>query len=404
MTIATRPEPAALAPLRAGRLPRFLHPLAWWAWALGLMVAASRTTNPLLLGLLVAVLAVVVAARRPEAAWAGSFAAALRLGGFVIVVRLVLQVLLGPPVGLGVAFTLPEVTLPDWMAGVRLGGIVTWGSIVNGLCEGLRLAAMIACVGAANSLAAASRLLRSVPAALYELGVAMVVALTFAPHLFDDARRVRGARRMRGYADGRLAGFARAAGPVLDGGLERSIQLAAAMDSRGYGRSGDLPVARRRLQAGLILAGFAGVMVGMYGLFDSAASRWLGWPMLGVGVLVAVAGMREAGRRSIRTTYRPDPWRLAEWLTALAGLVVAVAFLAAPMRQLLVSVTPLTWPDAPPILVGALLVAAGPAVWTPVPPDPARAPAPTSRRDPESPAGDSRTDAPGQDPGAGAVR
>ena len=34
----------------AYRLPRALHPLAWWLWALGLTVAASRTTNPLLLG------------------------------------------------------------------------------------------------------------------------------------------------------------------------------------------------------------------------------------------------------------------------------------------------------------------------------------------------------------------
>ncbi len=51
------------------RLPRSLHPLAWWAWALGLMVAAARTTDPLLLGLILAVLGVVVAARRPDAPW-----------------------------------------------------------------------------------------------------------------------------------------------------------------------------------------------------------------------------------------------------------------------------------------------------------------------------------------------
>ena len=368
MVTVTRPDPAAEPGLRRGRLARFLHPLAWWGWGLGLMVAASRTTNPLLLGLLVGVLAVVVAARRPDAAWAGSFAAALRLGGFVIVVRLVLQVLLGPPVGAGIAATLPEVVLPDWMAVVRLGGIVTWGSIVYGLCEGMRLAAMIACVGAANSLAAASRLLRSVPAALYELGVALVVALTFAPHLFDDARRVRAARRLRGYEEGRLAGFARAAGPVLDGGLERSVQLAAAMDSRGYGRTGTLTAGRRRAQTALVLAGFVGVLVGMYGLFDSAAPRWLGWPMVAVGTAVAVLGMREAGRRSTRTAYRPDPWRLPEWLTVLSGLVVAVAFLSTPTSQLLVAVTPLSWPVAPPALLVALLIALGPAVWTPTPP------------------------------------
>ncbi|HBF85621.1 MAG TPA: cobalt ABC transporter permease, partial [Streptomyces sp.] len=40
---------------------------AWWLWALGLATAASRTTNPLLLGLLVGVAGYVVAAPRPGA-------------------------------------------------------------------------------------------------------------------------------------------------------------------------------------------------------------------------------------------------------------------------------------------------------------------------------------------------
>ena len=39
------------------RLPRELHPVAWWIWALGLATAASRTTNPLLLGSILAVVA-----------------------------------------------------------------------------------------------------------------------------------------------------------------------------------------------------------------------------------------------------------------------------------------------------------------------------------------------------------
>jgi energy-coupling factor transport system permease protein len=353
------------AAVRARRLPRSLHPLAWWGWAGGLMVAASRTTDPVLLGLIVAVLAVVVASRRPDAPWAGAFAAALRLGAVVIAARTVLQVLLGAPVGLSVAFTLPSATLPAWMAGVRLGGMVTWESLVVGLTEGLRLAAMVACVGAANSLAAPSRLLRSVPAALYEMGVAVVVALTFAPHLLADARRIRAARRLRGHDEGRLRGFAHAGGPVLDGALERSIQLAAAMDSRGYGRSGALPAARRRAQAAQVLAGFGGVLVGLYGLFDTAAPAWLGWPMLAVGALVASAGLRTAGRRSPRTAYRPDPWLAPEWATAATGGVVAAVALAIPTTQLLVAVTPLTWPATPTAALAAVLLAAGPALWTP---------------------------------------
>lgn len=361
-TLPGMPAPAGSAP---GRLPRSVHPLAWWAWALGLMVAAGRTTNPLLLGSILGVLAVVVAARRPDAPWARAFDAALRLGAIVIVARTLLQVLLGAPIGISGLVTLPSLTLPDWMAGVRLGGLVTWESVVVGFCEGLRLAVMIACAGAANSLAAPSRLLRSVPAALYELGVAVVVALTFAPHLLDDARRVRAARRLRGHDESRVMGFARAGGPVLEGGLERSIQLAAAMDSRGYGRSGPLPEASRRSQTALVLAGFAGVLVGLYGLMDSAAPRWLGWPMLALGALVAALGLQRAGRRSPRTAYRPDPWLLPEWLTAGAGALVAAVFALSGPAALGVAVVPLAWPTLPVLPVLAVLLAAGPALWTP---------------------------------------
>lgn len=360
----TRPGPAPVIGV-SGRLPRSLHPLAWWAWALGLLVAASRTTNPLLLGLILACVAVVVAARRPDAAWAGAFSAALRLGVVVIVARTLLQVLLGAPVGLRVAFTLPEIALPAWMAGVRLGGLVTWESVLIGLTEGLRLAVMIACVGAANSLTPPSRLLRSVPAALYEVGVAVVVALTFAPHLLADARRVSAARRLRGHDEGRIAAFARSSGPVLDGGLERSIQLAAAMDSRGYGRSGQVTQRERRIQAVLVLAGFAGVLVGLYGLFDSAAPRLLGWPMLAGGVLMAILGLRAAGRRSPRTAYRPDPWRWPESLTAGCGALVAATFLAWSPTALVLRTVPLTWPELVLVPALAVLLGAGPAFWTP---------------------------------------
>jgi energy-coupling factor transport system permease protein len=41
-------------------------------------------------------------------------------------------------------------------------------------------------------------------------------------------------------------------------------------------------------------------------------------------VLLAGAGFAAAGRRVQRTTYRPDPWRLAEWLTAASGVAAAV--------------------------------------------------------------------------------
>jgi energy-coupling factor transport system permease protein len=152
---------------------------------------------------------------------------------------------------------------------------------------------------------------------------------------------------------------------VLDGGLERSIQLAAAMDSRGYGRSGQVSQRERRAQAVLVLAGFAGVLVGLYGLFDSAAPRLLGWPMLAGGVLTAILGLRAAGRRSPRTAYRPDPWRWPEWLTAASGGVVAVTFVVWSPTALLLRTVPLTWPELVVVPTLTVLGAVGPAFWTP---------------------------------------
>ena len=221
--------------VRPARLPRLLHPAAWWLWALGLAVAASRTTNPVLLVLLIAVAGYVVAARRTTAPWGRSFGAFVRFGLFVIGLRIIFQVVFGAHVGgTIVLFHLPSAELPTWAAGVRIGGPVTLEAIVLAAYDGLRLAAMLACIGAANSLADPRRLLKSVPGALYETGVAIVVALTFAPRLAEDAGRVRAAQRLRGYAPRGLRSLGRVVMPVLEGSLESALVLASAMDSRAW--------------------------------------------------------------------------------------------------------------------------------------------------------------------------
>ena len=97
----------------------------------------------------------------------------------------VFEALFGAPIPGTTVLTLPEVTLPSWMAGARLGGDVTLEALVAALYSGLQLVAIFACVGAANALANPTRLLKSVPGALYEVGVAVVVALTLVPSALD---------------------------------------------------------------------------------------------------------------------------------------------------------------------------------------------------------------------------
>ena len=93
--------------LTGARLPRALHPVAWWVWALGMATAASRTTNPLLLAMVIAVVAFVVSARRTGAPWAKGFVAYFYMGLFVIGLRVVFRMLLDGQYGEHVLFTLP---------------------------------------------------------------------------------------------------------------------------------------------------------------------------------------------------------------------------------------------------------------------------------------------------------
>ncbi|WP_093478012.1 MULTISPECIES: CbiQ family ECF transporter T component [unclassified Streptomyces] len=371
---AGKPKPPATA---RHRYRSRLHPGAWWLWALALGTAATRTTNPLLLALLVAASAYVVATHRSSAPWARSYAAFVRLGLAVLLVRLLFAVALGSPIpGTHTLFTLPEIPLPHWAQGIRLGGRVTAEALVFAGYDGLKLATLLICVGAANALAGPSRLLKSLPGALYETGVAVVVALTFAPHLIADVRRLRAARRLRGRPDRGVRGLLQVGLPVLEGALERSVALAAAMESRGYGRTAEVPARVRRTTAALTLGGLLGVCAGTYGLLTAEGGTY-GLPVLLAGVAAALAGLRLGGRRSLRTRYRPDPWGVRAWLVAGSGVAVAALLALASVRDpdaLHPGVVPLVAPVFPLWPAVAVLPALLPAFVVPRAPEVSRIP------------------------------
>ena len=169
--------------------------------------------------------------------------------------------------------------------------------------------------------------------------------------------------------------------PVLEGALERSVTLAAAMDSRGYGRRGSVSSGQRRRASIALLGGLAAACIGAFGLVSVGSPALLGLPMLVAGVLATVYGVTVAGRRNERTIYRPDPWRLSEWLVLLAGVGTASLFTAAAwlgIAGLDTPVDPPTWPTLPLIAVVGIILAVTPA-WT-SPPLPASATSERARR------------------------
>ncbi|MGI8663802.1 MAG: CbiQ family ECF transporter T component [Acidimicrobiales bacterium] len=360
------------------QLPRELHPGAWWLWALGMATAASRTTNPLVLAVIGGVLAFVVSARRGDAPWSKGFKAYVVVALVVIAIRVVFRVLLDGQHGEHVLFRAPELPLPDWASGIRIGGQVSLEGALSALYDGLRLASLLLCFGAANALANAKRLLKATPSALHEIGVAVVVALTVAPQLIESAARVRRARRLRSSSARGLHLLRQIVIPVMTDALDRSLALAAAMDSRGFGRTRRLVSrARRAVSGALVLGGLCGVCVGLYSLLDATGPAALGAPALFVGVLLSVGGTIVAGRRVHTSRYRPDPWRASEWAVAASGVAVAAGmFLVGHVdpANLNPSLQPLRWPQLPLSVVAVILLGALPA-WFAPPPVITRAPA-----------------------------
>lgn len=352
----------------APRLPRDLHPVAWWLWALGLAGAASLTTNPLALLMLVGVAWLVVVARRSDHPWSRSFRLYVLMGVAIVVIRLVFRVVFGSVVGGRVLINLPEVPLPGWAAGVHLFGPVTVEGLLAGLYDGMRLATIVICVGAANSLANPKRLLKSVPPALYEIGTALVVTVTIFPQLADSVRRVRAAQGLRGGAAGRVGRLRRFLVPVLEDALARSLALAAGMDTRGYGRAPGADGRQRAVTGGLLLAGLCGLGVGVYAVLDLTAPRLLALPMLVVGAAVATAGIVSAGHRVERTRYRPDRWLWPELAVSASGVLVGLTFWWLARHLPLVANPGVD--TAPTLTAGALaglLVGALPAILAPPP-------------------------------------
>lgn len=283
----------------------------------------SGTTNPLLLALIATAMVAVVVLRRSDAPWARSVRAYLLLSAFVIGMRVFFQIILGSGRGETVLFELPRIPLPEWAAGIQLGGAVTAEALTGTLYDALRLAVMLLAIGAANTLANPRQALRSVPAALYEASVAVVIALSLAPQLIQSVQRVRRARRLRGDSATSLRALATIAMPVLADAIERSLALAAGMESRGFARTRGLPT---KGTLPLMLTSSMAATIGVFLLLST--DFWqLSCLLLVVGLAGSALGLRLAGRRLHVTSYRPHPWRLRDALIGGSGVLAAVLVL-----------------------------------------------------------------------------
>ena len=211
-----------------------LHPLTWWIWSLLIVGTVIATNSAWVAGLAIAVAAISVHQFAEDAPWAKSFWFSLRLGAIILFIRTIVGVLIGVPIPGTKLFSVPILPLPSWIAGIRIGGVVTQERLLSSIHEGLIIIAVICLFGAAVSLTSPHKLLRVTPVVIYEFGVATVIATSALPQLVQSVGRIRRARTLRGDENPSWRSIAI---PLLEDSLARSLELAAAMDSRGYGVS-----------------------------------------------------------------------------------------------------------------------------------------------------------------------
>jgi energy-coupling factor transport system permease protein len=203
-----RPRPSALHSARAGVAAGFCCALA---------LVGALFVHPL-------VLAFVIGAALLAGAAAG-------VGGEVV-----RALKLSLPLALLVALINPLVYQGGETLLIR-GGVVlgrrfdvTLEALVTGLLFGLRVAAIVAALGLLSAAVDPDELLKVFRRVSYRSALTASLATRLVPVLARDATRMSDAARCRPEPPGRLA-VARAA---LAGALDRAVEVAAALEVRGY--------------------------------------------------------------------------------------------------------------------------------------------------------------------------
>lgn len=322
---------------------------AWMIWVTAAAVVTMAGRNPLYTLALLMVALVVWQNHR-----AGMQLPLLRLGVIILLFSTLFN-LFWVHLGTTVLFRLPS----GWPL---IGGIITLEAAVYGLSNGLLLLTLLTFFQTFSGAVSSGDLVRLMPGALRDLGVVMLIALTYVPETRRHFERIQLAQairghRLRGWRDWRPVAL-----PLLIGGLERAMSIAESMVARGYGATADSPQ-RNVVKVGL-LVGITAVLAGW--LLILWQHVW-GWALIvggGIGIMLLFWQM---GRRSPRTRYQTRPWQWADSLVAGTAVIsLLLLLLPAHIRQTM-EYTPFPTLNPPPFhpLAGlGILLLAMPAFYT----------------------------------------
>jgi energy-coupling factor transport system permease protein len=341
------------------------HTLTWVAWLAAAAFVALTNTQPLHSALLIVAvgLCFTQAGRgKPDAQGWGAF---LRLGLSVWLVGLAINTL-SVHLGERVLFTLP----PNWPL---IGGPITLEALLYGLANGASLFAILLVFATFNLGVEMNRVLRWVPAGLYQAGLVASIALAFVPQMVVSLDAIREAQRVRGHRFRGLRDLVPLVIPLITTGLERSLNLAESMEARGFGGVvGDMASAHRRLLGLSTLLGMLSLLAGL--VLRVVSQRWasLSWGLASLGLILGTAALAIQGRAVKRTDFRRELWRTRDtWVTLASIASIALFVWVRQLDAAAVWYYPYPpyppWPVFHPVLGVSIALLAAPAFLWPTP-------------------------------------
>lgn len=247
-----------------------VHPRALAAWSAAGLVVVLTSTNPLYRVLVILVaLNVLLTLRRPDAALRPLFVAV----GVACALAVVLNTLLSHT-GAHTLFT-----VPGEVPGV--GGAVTVEAVIYGVDVALGLAAAVLVVAPLSRVLHPHDLIDAFPAVLQRTAALTGAAVNLVPAVARNAVAISEAQRMRGTGGTRLRDWRAVAAPIVVSALDDSLQLAEAMEARGFGSGPRTRYATGRvgLQGALVILGaIAAAVLTIVARATGALPDWYPFP------------------------------------------------------------------------------------------------------------------------------
>ncbi len=293
-----------------------LNARAWLVWIAAALAASMLATNPLYLVIVLLCAALVRAGHSTSASPLPVWRFGLSVVGFSTVYNALLT-----HFGSTILVTLPRV-LP------LVSGPVTLEAAAFGASRGLALWALFAACSVFNDVVSPYEVVRMTPRFLRQAGMVVSVMLAFVPQTARSFHQVREAQAIRGHRLRGVRDLGALLVPLLTDALEKAVQLAEAMEARGYGQISNRKSAgvMRRWQAAMS-AGLAVLLLGW--LIEAYWHGWAGWAVLAAGAALLGLGLRlSLLQASFITRYRAQRWSARDTVLAASGLVPLLVVIA----------------------------------------------------------------------------